>query len=279
MAEISFEVKQDAIALVRSTSIDANFDECEASLAEMIEPYKTLVVNEGDIVAAKADRAKLRKMASSIDEVRKTVKKAYTEPLNQFEARCKKLISIIDGGTDNIDGQIKAFEARTAKEKLSQLKAYYTGLAGSEVLEYYPWESVVNPKWANKAYAFETACDEIRATISSVTQDIDTIRSIGGGDTAYLLDIYKTTRNLGAVIRKQAELNAARQREEEHRSRYEKMPPCDPPVAAKPKSEAPESADGEMLLSVTFRVECTKEQLNALGNYMKQNGIKYGRAN
>lgn len=279
MAEISFEVKQDAIALVRSTSIDANFDECEASLTEMIAPYKTLVVNEEDIPAAKADRAKLRKMASSIDEVRKTVKKAYTEPLNQFETRCKKLISIIDGGTDNIDGQIKAFEARTAEEKLSQLKACYTGLAGSEVLEYCPWESIVNPKWTNKGYAFETACDEIRAAISGVTQDIDTIRSIGGDDAAYLLDVYKSTHNLSAVIRKQAELNAMRQREEERKSRYEKMPPYDPPVAVEPKSEAPESADGEKLLSVTFRVECTKEQLVALGNYMKKNGIKYGRAN
>ena len=34
----------------------------------------------------------------------------------------------------------------------------------------------------------------------------------------------------------------------------------------------------EKLVSVTFKVECTPEKLTALGEYMKANGIKYGRA-
>ena len=34
----------------------------------------------------------------------------------------------------------------------------------------------------------------------------------------------------------------------------------------------------EKMVSVAFRVECTESQLKALGEFMKANGIKYGRA-
>ena len=32
------------------------------------------------------------------------------------------------------------------------------------------------------------------------------------------------------------------------------------------------------MVKITFTVECTESQLLALGQYMKANGIKYGRA-
>ena len=118
MREISFEVKQDGLSLIQHTQIEANFDEVKAALTEMVEPYKTMVVTEDGIAAAKADRAKLRKIATRIEEVRKTVKKAYQEPLTAFENKCKELVSVITDGSDNLDKQVKQYEEKTADEKI-----------------------------------------------------------------------------------------------------------------------------------------------------------------
>ena len=110
MSEFSFEVRQDALDLVRSADIQANFDECKAALNEMMGPYKSLVIMEADLPQAKADRARIRRVAARIDEARKEVKRVYSEPLKQFEDKCKELTAICAEADSNIDTQVKAFE-------------------------------------------------------------------------------------------------------------------------------------------------------------------------
>lgn len=282
---VEFQVSQEALAVVRNTVIEANFAECEAALTEMMEPYKTMVVTADGIAAAKNDRASIRKVAGRIDEMRKTVKKAYSEPLKAFEDKCKALIGICDEGAANLDGQIKTFEDREKADKIAALHEEYLKLADEETLIYRPWESVVNPKWANKGYSADDAREEIEAAIFYSKKDIETIREMGGEDTAYLLDIYKQTRELTAVVRKASELKtmrereAARKREAEEaaaraKERFEQVAT----TAHAPIVEARDEPKDEPLVTVSFKVTCTKAQLTALGDYMKRNGIKYGRA-
>lgn len=280
---IEFNVSQEALAVVRNTVIEANFAECEAALTEMMTPYMTMVVTEDGIAAAKNDRASIRKVAGRIDEMRKTVKKAYTEPLKEFEDKCKALVAICDDGAANLDGQIKAFEDAEKQAKIDEIREAYAGMVDEEIESFLPWGAVNNPKWGNKAYAVETAVGEIRLSVENTRNDIATIREMGGDDTPYLLDVYRQTRNLSTVVRKASELKTMRQREElraqeeaERAKRAVERFDQAINVAQAPVIEA--EIEDDPLVTVSFKVTCTKAQLTALGDYMKRSGIKYGRA-
>ncbi len=302
--EINFEVAQEALAIVRNTEITANFAEVKAALTEMVAPYKNAIVTEDRIADAKKDRARLRKVADRVDEMRKTVKRAYTEPLTAFEAKCKELVAICAEGSGNLDEQVKAFEKREADAKLAKLREEYEGYGKPEAREYCPWERIVNPKWANKSFAFDAAVGEIRYALDETADNLLSIRTMGGEDTAYLLDYYKDSRDIGRVMRKAGELKEAREREErrrveeaawraqveearrrveEERRRQEEAASQTVEQTAEQPEELPEAGNAveaaeEELVSVAFRVTCTKAQLAALGAYMKAHGIRYGRA-
>lgn len=296
--EINFEVAQEALAVVRNTEITANFDEVKAALTVMVAPYKNVIVTEDGIADAKKDRARIRKVADRIDEMRKTVKKAYTEPLAAFEAKCKELTDICTDASNNLDEQVKAFEKREADEKLAKLRLEYERYGSSEAREYCPWERIVNPKWANKGFAFEAAVGEIHYALDETADNLLSIRAMGGEDTAYLLDFYKESRDVGRVMRKAGELKEAREREERRRVEEaarrahleEERRRCEEETArvqtseswAEPEENAEpvecEEPESEELLTVSFRVECTKAQLSALAAFLRANGIRYGKA-
>lgn len=291
--EVNFEVAQEALAVVRNTEITANFDEVKAALTEMVAPYTKVIVTEDGIADAKKDRARIRKVADRIDEMRKTVKKAYTEPLTAFEAKCKELTAICAEGSSNLDAQVKAFEKREADEKLTKLREEYESYGQQETREYCPWERIVNPKWGNKGFAFEAAVGEIHYALDETADNLLSIRTMGGEDTAYLLDYYKDCRDIGRVMRKAGELKEAREREERRRveeearrARMEEARRIAEQAAAKAveqreEAEEPFETDEKLreeLVTVSFRVTCTKVQLAALGAFMKENGIRFGRA-
>ena len=105
------------------------------------------------------------------------------------------------------------------------------------------------------------------------------IRQMGGDDTAYLLDVYKQTHDLSAVVRKASELQTMREREAARKLKTEEKERI--ATAQAPRNDeipAPAQPQGETLLTITFQVKCTKAQLTALGQYMRDNGIQYGRA-
>jgi PHD/YefM family antitoxin component YafN of YafNO toxin-antitoxin module len=282
---IEFQVSQDALAVVKNTVIEANFAECEAALTEMMEPYKTMVVTEDGIAAAKNDRASIRKVAGRIDEMRKTVKKAYSEPLKAFEDKCKALIGICDEGSANLDGQIKAFEERERAEKIDILHQFYLENTDEDERAFCPWEWVAKKEWGNKTYSIDAAEEEILDAVCKMRSDLNVVREYGEGDTPYLLDIYKQTHELSAVVRKASELKTMREREaarkleaEEAAARAKERFEQTTTTAHTPVVESHDDPQDEPLVTVSFKVTCTKAQLTALGDYMKRNGIKYGRA-
>lgn len=299
MGEVSFEVKQDALAVIKNTVIEANFDECKAALTEMMEPYKKLVVTEDGIANAKNDRARIRKVASGIDEMRKTVKRAYTEPLKAFEDRCKELIAVCDEGSNNLDDQVKAFEKREADKKIEKIKSHYDFAPYAREKEFCPWESIFNPKWANKGYSIDDAKGEIAAALLKTREDIETIHTLDGRDVPYLLDFYKGNRDIGVVIRKANDLKQRREAEEQRKAAKqaaeiaEQMRKVAGQTPAKPQHNGAVDAAVHMAQAVDlvthitqpaqeetqavdFRVWTTKKQLDALGHFMRANGIKYG---
>lgn len=274
-----FRITSDLSAL-RAQIIEANFDEVKAWLDENLAPYRNMAVTPDTIPTAKSYRANIRKVRDRIDESRKEAKNAALAAYTPFEVKCKELTGLCDEAANAIDLQVKEFERREAEEKIERLKEEYFKLIDDETEQYLPWGCVNNPKWANKGYSFNDAVEEIDAAISKVRNDILAIRVNGGDDTAYLLDYYKQTRDLSAVIRKASDLKTMRVREEQReREEAERRATREQEKSHKAVEERERVDLGEEydVVTVDFRVTCTKEKLQALGEYMKANGIKYGK--
>ena len=271
-----FRITSDLSAL-RGQVIEANFAEVREWLDTNLAPYREMAVTPDTMSTAKQYRANIRKVRDRIDESRKEAKNAALAAYSAFEAKCKELTGLCDDAANAIDSQVKELEEAEKQEKIAILRNGYLELADDEIESYCPWGIINNPKWANKGYSVATALEEIRNAIQNTRDDLATIRGMGGDDTPYLLDIYRQTRNISAVVRKASELKTMRQREEIRAKEEAERMDRAAKAAKAPVIEA-EAPAQEDLVTVSFKVTCTKSQLTALGNYMKQNGIQYGRA-
>lgn len=312
MAEILFEVKPDALAVIRNVSIDSNYEEVRLALTEMMEPYRTMAVTEADITGAKADRARINKVSKNISDVRKAVEAEYNRPMADFKEKCKTLETICSEASGNIDRQVKAFEQREKDEKFARLRTYYEGLDFAEEREYLLWDDIINPRWGNKGYSEADAQADIMGALERTRRDLETVREMEQRDVPFLLEFYRGCRDIGAVIRKANDLKkrreseAQRRREEEERKRFEAVRDAvqrrieedcekieggavveasDPDAFAKAKpgdvvrfggEDCAESGD-EPVHALDFRVWVTAKQRDALAAWLKKNGIRFGR--
>lgn len=286
MAEqATFELRTDFSTLPQV--IDFNFAEMKSYLTENLEKYKTLVVTEDAISAAKADRAKLRKLADTINQHKIAIKKDYMTPYTEFEYKIKELISLIDEVTQNIDGQVKSFETLAKEEKRAALEKFFAENA-EETAEVLTFEKIFNQKWLNATYSLDTAEADIISAIKKARTDLDLIRKTGGKYTAAMIEDYAQYRDMTSAMNKKLILEmrekleeerkekneaAARAIEEEKRKREELHAQLentqDPQPAATPAEETMEVID--------FRVWVTPEQKMKLRDFIVTNKIKYGR--
>lgn len=274
------------LAVVAPKELLFNYDELKAFLTEALQEYKTLVVTEDSIPEAKSKRAKLNKLADNLDSYRISVKKMLMEQYDSdFAPKVNELKGMTKEASDSISEQIKAFEQREKDAKMSELKAVYDADENTEAKEYCPWESIVNQKWGNKTYSIDDAKEEIRAALFYTAKDLESIRDMGGDDTPYLLDYYKQTRDLNAVVRKILSIQNQREREEKRKLEEEERAKA---VAVEKESNSETPADEEPIevlphgepdpvYIVDFRVWATPSQLNSLGAFLKARGIKYGK--
>lgn len=285
-AMTEFRITSDLSAL-RQQVIEANFEEVRGWLEENLAPYRDMAVNADDLSTAKTYRASIRKVKERIEQSRKEAKAAALEAYSAFEAKCKELTGLCDDAANAIDAQVKSIEQAERDAKIAEIRTAYNELAEGELADFYPWERFYNPKWENKGCTVEAAAQEISRGLADTVNDLNTIRQMGGDDTAYLLDVYKQTHDLSAVVRKASELQTMREREaarklqaeenaKQEAHRFEQtVKAAQTPVIA--SAAANDEGRAEPLVTVSFRVQCTKTQLTALGQYMKANGIRYGR--
>ncbi len=273
-AMTEFKITSDLAAL-RSQVIEANFEEVKSWLDENLEPYRNMVVSESMISTAKTYRANIRKVKDRIEQSRKEAKNAALAAYTEFETKCKALTGLCDDAAGSLDGQIKAFEDAEKEAKIADIKAVYDAI-DKELRGYLAWEKIYNPKWENKGYAADAAKTEITSAFDAVAQDIDTIRSLGTENAAYLLDFYRRTNDLSATIRKNAELIALKEAEEKRIAEIKaKKAQVAETVAEKPVEKPAEKQPKQTLYSISFNVVGTADQLNSLKRFMKESGIEY----
>ena len=306
MNEIVFEVDNAVLQQVSSLVLKANFDEVKKSLAEIVEPYKSVIVTDDAIAVSRTDRARLRKIKTSIDDYRKTVKKVYSAPLTVFEGKCKELTDICDEGIENLDSQVKDYEAKQKAEKNRIISEKYRELAEGYT-EYLPLAEIANDKWLNKTYPIEDITAEITAAVNRVKAEIESIKALSEVHAGQLLDRYRQTHSITEVInfhnalreaekraeenaRKQAELEAQKRQAEleaelrrkaeeqiaQAKAELEKDIVVQKYDTEEPVVEIPVEADPEELQQwVTVEVCVTPTQFGELKKMLDRCGIKF----
>ena len=287
---MDFEISNESLSALRAITITANFPELYAWLDTELQPYLNMAVTEETIPVAKNYRASLRKLKDRIEFYRKEAKRAALASYNAFESDCKVATGKIDAAVENLDSQVKAFEDSEKAAKMAELKAFYDSSLDTEAKEYCPWSLIANPKWQNKSYSIDDAKDEILTALYNTSVNLESIRTMGEEDAAYLLTVYKDTHDINAVIRKRSELIQAREREEQRKRQEEERRKAMEEAKRAQEIKAAEEAvveegepfepevDPDPLCTVVFKVSCRKSQLAALGQYMRAQGIKYGKA-
>lgn len=275
-------------------SIEWNYEELKAQLAERLEYYKNLVVTEDGIKEAKADKAKLNLLKSAIEDKRKEIKRTCLAPYEAFEQQCKELTRMIQSPISSIDSQIKNFDEQRKQEKYAQLQAHFESIIG-DLEEIVNFKTILNPKWGNVTAKIGTLKQELTDRVQQCRTDMETLQK-QFGDKTYLSAIiakYSESCDLSATL-----VYATYLREADEKQQILKQKQSEPesvqksfsipehvtksyeqcevqPDAMQQIREEIATAQPDPVDSVKFCVTCTRSQIIALRDFMRKTGIQY----
>lgn len=291
MNDIQFEVITD-LAVMNPQHIETNFEAVDAYLTEAMAPYTQLVVTEDSIGDAKKTLAQLRKMKDAINAQKIAVKREWMKPYTEYEDKAKQLMSRVEAGISNIDGQVKDYDARRKEQKLQELKDYFDQEARRyRVEEYLDWNLIRNPKWANASFSVEDAENEISGVITSTAGDVDYITGMESKFEAAMLEEYRKSRDLRAVLTMELRLKARQEAEERKKAEriaetFQKqenaadgevanVEPVPAPTAQFIRPIEEEEPPKPKLYDLKFQVKVTMQQAHSLKAFFAEQGIEY----
>lgn len=297
---VEFRITSD-LQEIRKQAITTNYADVKAWVDGVAEQYRSIVVTADGVQAAKQDRANLRKLQANIDQVRKECRAAALAVSAETEANCKELVATLETAVQNLDTQAKAFEERRKTVKEMTLKEYFEEEnERHNTNAYLTWDGVFDKKWLNATTGEETAKKAIDTVITDTVNGIAAIVSLQSPFEVELLEHYRETHNVAAVLQKNARLlemkkareereKAAREAAEAKRLAEEAArnavvveepaPQETPSVADVIRSIEQEAfayaaVEDEPTYTLYFDPHCTDEQFLELLKYMDGAGIR-----
>lgn len=277
--EVAFMVDDGYISALPA-AILSNAAEVRRQLSDALEKYRNIVVTEDTVDDAKSTLANLRKQMELIDSQRKDVKKNWDKPLKAFEADVKKLVSEFTAVIDPIAEQVKSFEETGRRNKENALRLFYEGEIGEEMLRFRPWETVFDPKWTNRTAKKQKIFEELEQIAKRTKNDVSAICALNSPFEIAALDYYAKCHDLGECLTYIQRLTAQSQAQASQGARKDETRADVTPTPQKPVETIlePSTDEDEEKVSIAFRVECTKSQLQKLKEFLVENKIKYGKA-
>ena len=273
--------------LKKMEAIKFNYEELKGGLQESLKKYQNLVYTSQNIKEAKDDRATLNALKKSLNDEKIKIKKEFEVPYKDFEDKIKELIELVDKPASEIDKQVKIFEEAEKAKKRESIENIYAENIGSYA-DLIPLQQIYDSRWENKTYKETDIKKEIQDIVKKADSDIKVIAELKSEFEFQIKDTYFRTLDLGQALvekqrlEKQKELlTTIKQQQVEVKvdpiNNIDFVDSVRYAVGIDNSTEESTSVE-EKMVSVAFRVECTESQLKALGEFMKANGIKYGRA-
>ena len=283
-----------------------NFESLNAALDSRLAAYKTLVYTGEQIGEAKKDRANLNKLKKVINDRRLELKKEFCEPYDVFAGQVKELTTKIDEASSSINEQVNAFEQKEKEDKKARIFEWWKENGPKSYT--IPIESVFDEKLLNKSVSDAQWMKTLGDRAAEIDRDLTTISHFSDTEQLnFCVSKYLQTLDLSATLsaweaKKEADRRAAELRERMERERQEREArrreeeerlaaireqnrPTEPvyvpqshadPAPQQTQPQPQQQAQPEIFVR-TFTVRGTKEQIIALGDFMKQNGIAFKR--
>lgn len=267
------ELKVNAVAIPEA--ITFNYEELKAELLQKVSAYETMVYGEDQIKEAKADRANLNRLKKALNDERIKREKEYMQPFNQFKAQISEIISIIDKPVAMIDKQVKEYEEHQKAEKMDQIDSFFCEQWNSRNLPAaVEIGMIMDHKWLNSSVSMKSIQEAIIAKLDQIEKDLAVVRGLPSyafeAEQAYLqtLDLAKAVSEAHR-LQEQAEKKAAWEAEQAKVKEAEIRPAvmCDFGEVGKDCTIERQWIGFQAFLSV--------DEAKALGQFMKENGIKY----
>ncbi len=208
-------------------TIDDNLDLVEISIREKVAEYSAVVVTEDGVKDGKRFLADIRKEKKALDDERKSIKRQWMAPYEEFEKRANQIIALYDEPVKIINDQLNEFEKQRREMKRQEIEAAYDFVKG-DLADWLPLDRIYNPKWENATYSSKKVREEMELIFDQMKVSISTIKSMKSEFEADALRVLKETGSLQNAIaeinelQKQKERFMERARQEAERERLEK---------------------------------------------------------
>lgn len=273
------ELKVNAVSIPEA--ITFNYEELKAGLLQKVSFYETVVYTPEQIKEAKADRASLNRLKKALNDERIRREREYMKPFDDFKAKINEIINIIDKPASVIDQQIKAVEEQQKEDKLKAIREYFTGHPSIEGFETLQLEQIMDAKWLNASVSMKSIQEAIDSQMGQIMTDLDVVRSLPSyayeAEQMYhrTLDLAKAVNEahrLQEMAEKKAAYEAERAKAEElARNAVQKIAE-DRGIDLNKPLDLPTEPLREW---VRFQALMTIDEAKALGQYMRDHGIKY----
>ena len=207
--------------------IEWNHEEIKAEVKEKLSFYNNLVYTEDQIKEAKADRAKLNKFITALEDKRKVIKKQCLAPYEAFEKEMKEIIDLVKEPVNLIDVQISDYEKKKKAEKLEMVKQLWEETEKPECLTF---DKVFDEKMLNASYNMAHVKQKFADDIKRFERDLETLANLPefGFEAT---EVYKTTldinkaiseaQNMARIAKAKAEQEKAKAEAEAKKAEYE----------------------------------------------------------
>lgn len=274
---MDFVVKDDFVKNL--PQILSNVKELGEWAKRQTEADRNLILTtDDDFENAKKRCANINKVVKNIEDKRKQVKKEYNAPYEMFEKELKEVTAVLNTARDNLWGQITKAEQEIKDKLENHYRNYFeTKAEESGITAYKTWEQIFDPKWLNKGKKANTVLEEIDDKIATVKNELTAIKALQSEFESVLLVRYVEGHTMTGIITYDSRLKAEKQAVE---TRKQEVKENTQPIPEKPIVPPKETVvdETEEVFATDFRVWTTKQQLADLGRYLRENGIKYGKA-
>lgn len=258
------ELKINQIAIPERPSF--NYEELKQEIAKKSEVYASLVYNENEIKAAKADRSNLNKLKKALNDERIRREKEYMQPFNEFKAEVNEIISLIDKPIMTIDSQIKGFEEQKKFLKKEAIKDVF--LAKVSPFAEVTLEQIFNEKWLNASVKMSTIEAEIDARLKQIDSDLATLKKLPEFSFE-AVEVYKDTLDMNKAISEGQRLADIAKRKAEAAAATTEENSATEQAATISKMETAEAQ------WIAFRAKLTVPQATLLRQFFEQHNIEF----
>ena len=263
-------------------SLTTNALQLRDYVGEVVKRYDAENYSDDNIDQAKADKALLNKAAKELNDKRIKLEREWAQPFQEFKGIITETCQMLTQASSKIDKVVGEVEWKAKEAKRTMIHELWE----RKGITLFPLSKIWDERWLNKTKRLPAVEKEIGEKLLKVEADLDSFNALDEEDRevarAYYLDCFDLQRSLAyaRIMRENKEkLKAeeqARRQAEATRAAYV-APTAEPATTTGTEDKAPEVAIPE-ILERTMVVRGTREQLIALADFMKSEGIWFKKA-